>query len=95
MDTCRMLFAKRMKKSVKFGLGKRSNILLPRIGGSHHVPSLSILLTERQGTAMYYSWRPFRPLDFVLCALRALRPCDPRVSDWIVCKPLDSVLAVG
>ena len=25
------------------------------------------------------SWRPFRPLDFVLRALRALRPCDPRV----------------
>ena len=31
------------------------------------------------------SWRPFRPLDFVLRALRALRPCDPRVGDWIVC----------
>ena len=26
-------------------------------------------------------WRPFRPLDFVLRALRALRPCDPRVGD--------------
>ena len=24
------------------------------------------------------SWGPFGPLDFVLCALRALRPCDPR-----------------
>ena len=23
------------------------------------------------------SWRPFGPLDFVLRALRALRPCDP------------------
>ena len=31
------------------------------------------------------SWRPFGPLDFVLRALRALRPCDPRVGDWIVC----------
>ena len=31
------------------------------------------------------SWRPFGPLDFVLRALRALRPCDPRNSDWIVC----------
>ena len=31
------------------------------------------------------SWRPFGPLDFVLRALRALRPCDPRHSDWIVC----------
>ena len=46
------------------------------------------------------SLRPFRPalgpsglLDFVLCALRALRPCDPSkgamigqcVSRWIVC----------
>ena len=27
--------------------------------------------------------------------LRALRPCDQRVSDWIVCQPLDSVLAFG
>ena len=31
------------------------------------------------------SWRPFGPLDFVIRALRALRPCDPRNSDWIVC----------
>ena len=31
------------------------------------------------------SWRPFGPLDFILRALRALRPCDPRVGDWIVC----------
>ena len=37
------------KKSVKFGLGGRSNISLPRIGGSHPVPSLSLLLTERRG----------------------------------------------
>ena len=44
---------KKWKKSVKFGLGKRSNISLPRIGGYHPVPSLSILLTERYGTAMY------------------------------------------
>ena len=27
------------------------------------------------------SWRPSGPLDFVLCALRALRPCDPRKVD--------------
>ena len=31
------------------------------------------------------SWRPFGPLDFVLHALQALRPCDPRFGDWIVC----------
>ena len=31
------------------------------------------------------SWRPFGPLDFVLRALQALRLCDPRVVDWIVC----------
>ena len=31
------------------------------------------------------SWRPFGPLDFVLRALRALRPCDPRVGDQIGC----------
>ena len=30
------------------------------------------------------SWRPFGPLAYVLHALRALRPCDPRVSGWIV-----------
>ena len=30
------------------------------------------------------SWRPFGPLDFVLRALRALRPYDPRIGDWIV-----------
>ena len=33
------------------------------------------------------SWMPF---GFVLCALRALRPFDPRIGDWIVCLPLDS-----
>ena len=31
------------------------------------------------------SWRPFGHLGFVLRALRALRPCDPRAGDWIVC----------
>ena len=40
------------KNSVKIGLSSRSNILLPRIGGYHPVPSLSILSTERLGTAM-------------------------------------------
>ena len=34
----------------------------------------------------WLSWRPFGPLDFVLRALRALRPCDPRFGDWIVCR---------
>ena len=29
------------------------------------------------------SWRPFGPPDFVLRALWALRPCDPRNGDWI------------
>ena len=48
-------FCKKVEtKSVKFGLGGRSNISLPHIGGSHPVPSLGILSTERQGTAMYY-----------------------------------------
>ena len=51
----KMCFLKKTgKKSVKFGLGGRSNISLPRIGGSHPVPSLSLLSTERRGTAMYY-----------------------------------------
>ena len=31
------------------------------------------------------SWRPIGPLDFVLRALRVLRPCDPSNNDWIVC----------
>ena len=46
-------FAKKWKNSVKFGLSSRSNISLPRTGGHHPVPSLSILSTERLGTAMY------------------------------------------
>ena len=50
----RCFLEKTEKKSVKFGLGGRSNISLPRIGGSHPVPSLSLLSTERRGTAMYY-----------------------------------------
>ena len=50
-----MCFLKKIeKKSVKFGLGGRSNISLPHIGGSHPVPSL-LVSTERRGTAMYYS----------------------------------------
>ena len=32
-----------------------------------------------------YSWRPFGPLDFVLRALRALRPCDPRTCIHAAC----------
>ena len=31
------------------------------------------------------SCKPFGPLHFVLCALWALRPCDPRVGDVILC----------
>ena len=31
------------------------------------------------------SWRPFGPLDFVLRAFRALRPCDLCVGNWIAC----------
>ena len=45
----------------QFGLGGRSNISLPHIGGSHPVPSLSILSTERWGTAMYYHMGAFQP----------------------------------
>ena len=47
---------KKFKKSVKFGLGVRSNISLPRIGGSHPVPSLSLLLTERRGYSNVLLW---------------------------------------
>ena len=49
MDVTCAFCKKKWKKSVKFGLGGRSNISLPRIGGSHPVPSLSLLLTERRG----------------------------------------------
>ena len=57
---CAMCFLqKKWKNSVKFGLSSRSNISLPRIGGHHPVPSLSILSTKRLGTAMYYPcWHP-------------------------------------
>ena len=48
-----------------------------------------IYQTRSQGglRAPTSSWRPF--------GLLALRPCDPRVVDWIVCQPLASLLAVG
>ena len=35
--------------------------------------------------ALTSSWRQFRPVDFVLCALWALRRCDPCNGDWKVC----------
>ena len=35
--------------------------------------------------AQLLSRGPSGLLDFVLRALRALRPCDPRVGNWIVC----------
>ena len=46
-----------------------------------------IYVTRSRGAlrALSSRWRPFGPLDFVLRALWALRPCDPRVGDWIVC----------
>ena len=42
--------------------------------------SYFLLLTRSLGAlrAPTSSWGPFGPLDFVLRALRALRPCDPR-----------------
>ena len=54
----------------------------------YHTPLHSeIWVTRSLGAfrAPTSSWRPFGPLDFILRALRALRPCDPRVGDWIVC----------
>ena len=50
--------------------------------------ALEILHTTRSLGALRAptsNWRPFGPFDFTLCALQALRPCDPRHSDWIVC----------
>ena len=35
--------------------------------------------------ALTSSWRPFGPVDFVPRAFRALRLCDLRIGDWIVC----------
>ena len=50
-------------------------------------PSKEIFTTRSLGAlrTSTSSWRPFGPLNFVLRALRALRPCDPRVGDWIAC----------
>ena len=53
---CHVLFANKIIFFVKCGLGSRSN--MPDIGGSRPVPSLSILSTERRGTAMYYTLSP-------------------------------------
>ena len=65
--------------------------------GLPEIPGLLSYLTKSLGAlrAPTSSWRPFGPLNFGLRALWALRLCDPRVGDWIVCQPLDSVLAVG
>ena len=48
---------------------------------------LKIIKTRSLGAlrALSSGWRLFRPFDFVLRALWALRPCDPRVGDWIGC----------
>ena len=64
MDMC--FLQKTGFKLVKFGLCGSIYILHPAIGGSHPVPCLSIQITERQGTAMYYV-RP--PLYCMLVAL--------------------------
>ena len=54
---------------------------------SEYLFSINLYNTRSLGAlwAPTSSWRPFGPLDFVLRALRALRPCDPRVGDLIVC----------
>ena len=46
-------------------------------------PNLNYIYTKRLGVlrAPTSSWRHFGPLDFVLRALRALRPCNPRKVD--------------
>ena len=55
--------------------------------------SLQINQKSRGPPAPTSSGRPFGPLDFVLRALQALRPSDPRNGDWIVCQPVDNVSA--
>merc|ERR1712020_172582 len=49
---------------VGYGRILRGNMLITRSLGAPRAPTSS--------------WGPFGPLDFVLRALRALRPCDPR-----------------
>ena len=59
----------------------RRAIYLTRLAG----PEISQYIGTRSLGALWAptsSWRPFRPLDFVLRALRALRPCDPMGVPW-------------
>ena len=58
-------------------------LLLRHIGGEGSYICLFTTRSLGARRAPTSSWRPFGPLDFVLHALRALRPWDPRVSDWI------------
>ena len=60
---------------------------LTKLGSASSTRFSNIIITRSLGAlrAPTSSWRPFGPLDFVLRALWALRPCDPRHSDWIVC----------
>ena len=82
---CAMCFLqKKWKNSVKFGLSSRSNISLPRIGGYHPVPSLSILSTERLGTAMYY---PEGTSDYQSSCV-TLNPRRSSAGFWHQCNPL-------
>ena len=48
----------------------------------------------------FFSCRSFEPLDIVIRALQAIKPCSPCNCDWIVhyldliCLPVDSALAL-
>ena len=49
--------------------------------GIRHFPMILYIHYTRSLLALRaptFSWKPFGPFDFVLRALRALRPCDPR-----------------
>ena len=71
----------------------------PLLCNAIHLPTIpqQIFHTKSLGAvrAPTSSCRSFKPLDFVLRTLRALRPSDPRIGEWIVCYPLNSVLASG
>ena len=57
-----------------------------RVQRKSHMMVKMIYITRSLGAlrALISSWRPLGPLDFVLHALRALRPRDPHNGDWIV-----------
>ena len=83
--------------------GRRGFVTLleARLETRHHVqirlpPCRFMLQTRSLGAlmALTSSWTPFGPLDFVLRALRALRPCDPRKGDMTWAKTITWIFTI-